>query len=206
MVGRQQPKRSAAGSGRGTGLSAAGWALLMAVCALAITGGVTVLTRLLPPGGTAPAEPVAATSPGVLTASGGSAVVDPASTPASTPAPAPVPAPRTAALEQLTGTWTGIAASGARSFPLTLVVTSSCTEGHACGTLTTDRSACVGNVVLMRVSDGPVFDFAVPSYAPGSSSACEPRAGGDLFVLVEDVLAYRTEHGDGASGRLGRVR
>jgi hypothetical protein len=175
----------------------------MAVCALAITGGVSVLTRLLPPGGTAPDDPVAlASTGGGITASSGTAVTDAALT----PAPAPVPPPRSAALEQLTGTWTGLAGSGAGRFPVTLVVTNACTEGHACGTLTTDRPACIGSVTLVRVTEGPVFDFATTAYAPGSSPACEPHAGGDLFVLGDDVLAYRSEHGDGATGRLSRVR
>ena len=200
MVGRHKPHRSAASSGRGAGLSAAGWALLMAVCAVVITGGVTVLTHFLPPGGTGLDE-TAVTSAASGPASARAAVADALLT----PAPVPVPPPRSAALEQLTGTWTGLAGTGSRRIPMTLVVTGECTEGHACGTLTTDLPACVGNLTLVRVAAGPVFDFATLSYAPGSSSACEPHPDGDRFVLGDDVLAYHTEHGEGASGRLHRV-
>ena len=203
MVGRQQPKRSAAGSRRGAGPSAAGWALLMALCALAITAGVSVLTRLLPPAATAPDAPPAFSSNVAASASDRGTVADDA---VLTPAPAPVPAPRSAALEQLTGTWTGLARLGAQRLPITLVVTSSCTEGHACGTLSTDGPACVGNLTLVGMVEGPVFEFGVRTFAPGSSPACEPHEDGEVFVLGDDVLAYHSEFGQGAVGRLTRVR
>ncbi|MFM6851466.1 MAG: hypothetical protein ACKOVB_20435 [Terrabacter sp.] len=201
MVGLQQPRRSATGSGRGRGLSAAGWALLMALCALAITGGVNVLTRLLPPPATGRDAAVVSRSAGV-TAASPDAEADAA---VLTPAPAPVPPPRAAALEQLTGTWTGISRLGDLRTPMTLVVTDACSEGADCGTLSTDTPACVGNLRLVHVSDGPVFEFAIPSYAPGSGSDCVPRADGELFVLGDDVLAYRSEFGEGRTGRLTRV-
>lgn len=203
MVGRQQPGRSAAGSGRGPGLSAAGWALVMALCALAITGGVSVLTRLLPPAATAPDLPPGASSNIAATASKPSTTADDA---VLTPAPAPVPPPRAAALEQLAGTWTGLARVGAQRMPITLVVTDSCSEGEPCGTLSTDAPACVGNLTLVKVTDGPVFEFGTRTYAPGSSPSCVPHEAGELFVMGENVLAYRTELGDGAFGRLTRVR
>lgn len=175
----------------------------MALCALAITGGVSVLTRLLPPAATAPDLPAGASSNIAATASKPGTTADDALL---TPAPAPVPPPRSAALEGLTGTWTGLARVGAQRMPITLVVTDSCSEGGPCGTLSTDAPACVGNLTLVNVTDGPVFEFGTRTYAPGSSPSCVPHADGELFVLGDDVLAYRTELGDGGSGRLTRVR
>jgi hypothetical protein len=174
----------------------------MALSALVITGGVSVLTRLLPPAATVADATGAAPSNIAATASRSGTVADDA---VLTPAPAPVPAPRSAALEQLTGTWTGLARVGAQRLPMTLVVTSSCTEGHECGTLSTDAPPCVGNLTLVRVTEGPVFEFGVRTYAPGSSAACVPHEDGELFVLGDDVLAYRTDFGPGATGRLTRV-
>ncbi|GAB3875324.1 hypothetical protein [Terrabacter terrigena] len=174
----------------------------MALCALAITGGVSVLTRLLPPAATAPDTPPAVSSNVATAASSSGTQAEDA---VLTPAPAPVAAPRPAALEQLTGTWTGVVRLGARRLPMTLVVTSSCTEGHDCGTLSTDSPACVGNLTLVRVQDGPVFEFGVRTYAPGSSPDCRPHEDGELFVLGDGVLAYRSTFGPGSAGRLTRV-
>jgi hypothetical protein len=203
MIGLQEPRRPAAGSGRGRGLSAAGWALVMALCALAITGGVNVLTRLLPPPATGREVAAVVSTSGAGTISRPGVEADDALL---TPAPAPVPPPRAAALEQLTGTWTGVARLGDQRTPMTLVVTDSCSEGADCGTLSTADPACVGTLQLLHVSDGPVFEFAIPSYAPGSAPECVPRGDGELFVLGDDVLAYRTELGEGRTGRLSRVR
>ena len=203
MVGLQQPRRSATGSGRGRGLSAASWALVMALCALAITGGVSVLTRLLPPPATSRDAATVVSTTGEGTASRPGVEADDALL---TPDPAPVPPPRAAALEQLRGTWTGVARLGDERTPMTLVVPDSCSEGADCGTLSTDAPACVGNLHLVHVSDGPVFEFAIRSYAPGSAPECVPHGDGELFVLGDDVLAYRTEFGEGRTGRLARVR
>ncbi|NUO90549.1 MAG: hypothetical protein HOQ18_06960 [Dermatophilaceae bacterium] len=202
MVGLQQPRGSATGSRRGPGLSAAGWALVMALCALAITGGVSVLTHLLPPPATGHDAAAVVSTSGGGTASRAGVEADEALL---TPAPAPVPPPRAAALEQLTGTWTGLARLDGHRTPMTLVVTGSCGEGGDCGTLSTDGPPCVGNLRLLHVSDGPVFEFSIPSYASGSSPACVPHSDGELFVLGDDVLAYRSEFGEGRTGRLTRV-
>ena len=202
MIGLQQPRRSATGSRRGTGLSAAGWALVMALCALAIAGGVNLLTRLLPPPATGRDVAAVVSTSGGVAAAGTGADADEALL---TPAPAPVPPPSAAVLDQLTGTWTGISRLGDLRTPMTLVVPGSCSQGGDCGTLSTDAPACVGNLTLVHVSDGPVFEFAIRSYAPGSDPDCVPHGDGELFVLGDDVLAYRSEFGEGRTGRLTRV-
>jgi hypothetical protein len=195
----QEPAGPSATKGRG-GLSVTGWAAVTALGAAGITAAATLVTHFVPPAGP-PQQAVGASS---LTGSGAGPTPLPARP--ATPAPAPVPAPRSTLLEQLTGTWTGPARAGSRPFTLTLVVTSTCAEGEACGTLTSDLLPCVGNIRLVRIGDGPSFEFATGSFGDGSSASCELRPGGDYFVLGDDVLAYRTGYDGSLSGTLRRER
>ena len=210
---RAGPERSGQ-DGRG-GLSASGWAAVTALGAAAITAAVTLVTHFVPPMG---AQQVVDGSPD--SASSVKVPVTPApATPTPTAAPSPsgspsavLPvatsaAPRSGLLNRLTGTWSGPARSGSLRYTMTLVVTGSCAEGQPCGTLTTDLLPCVATITLVRIDDGPAFDFATESFSPDSSASCVLRTGGgDYFVLGADVLTYTTGYDGGTSGTLRRVR
>jgi hypothetical protein len=190
-------------SGRG-GLNASGWAAVTALGAAAITAAATLVTHFLPP--PASQQDVVAGSEVTGSPRDGSLTSASSSARPLTPVPAPVPAPRSELLERLTGTWTGPARSGTLDYTLTLVVTSTCAEGRACGTLTSSLLPCVGSVTLVKIDDGPAFDFATGSFSPDSSTSCELRpGGGDYFVLGDDVLSYRTGYDGGTRGVLHRV-
>ncbi|CAN7451960.1 hypothetical protein LJR027_002821 [Terrabacter sp. LjRoot27] len=190
-------------SGRG-GLSASGWAAVTALGAAAITAAATLVTHFLPPPGSQ--QDVVAGSEASGSSRAGSLGSASSTARPLTPVPAPVPAPRSELLERLTGTWSGPARSGALDYTLTLVVTSTCAERRPCGTMTTSLLPCVGSITLVKIDDGPAFDFATGSFSPDSSSSCELRTGGgDYFVLGDDVLAYRTGYDSGTQGILHRV-
>ncbi|MFZ1411963.1 MAG: hypothetical protein WAS07_10925 [Micropruina sp.] len=193
-MGEQQIGQESAG-----GLSGAAWAALGTVGAALVAGVVTLVTVYLPagrpvvgmPASEGPAPPVASSpvrSPGT-----------------SAPSPAP-PVPRSSLLEQLTGRWQGEVQASGRTFTMTLDIPNTCAEGKPCGTMTTDLHGCVGDLVLVRINDGPQFDLATVDLHDGSSSACELRSGGgDYFTLGRDVLVYATGYDGSRSGRLRRV-
>jgi len=98
-----------------------------------------------------------------------------------------------------------VAADG-RSFTMVLDIPASCAEGMPCGTMTTDLYGCVGDLVLVRINDGPQFDLATVDFREGSSSSCELRTGGgDYFTMGRDVLVYAAGYDGGRSGTLRRV-
>lgn len=192
-----------AGEGGRGGLSASGWAAVTALGAAAITAAVTLITHFVPPMG---GQQVVDESPGSTSSVSVPATPAPA-TPTPSPTAAPSAAPRSALLNRLTGTWSGPARSGSLRYTMTLVVTGSCAEGRPCGTLTTDLLPCVGAITLVKIDDGPAFDFATESFSADSSTSCVLRTGGgDYFVLGDDVLSYRTGYDGGTSGTLRRVR
>ena len=108
-------------------------------------------------------------------------------------------------LEQLTGRWQGQVEASGQTFTMTLDIPDTCAEGMPCGTMTTDLQGCVGDLVLVRIGDGPQFEFATVDFHEGSSSACELRADRDYFTLGRDVLVYATGYDSSRSGRLRRV-
>jgi hypothetical protein len=193
------------------GLSASAWAAVAALGAAAITGAVTLMTHFLPPPEKPDPQSVAAASTSDAgsdgeASSGESSSSAPPSTSSATPTATAGTAPRSALLDQLTGTWSGPARSGAQKFTMTLVVNGDCIEGGPCGTLTTDLLPCVGNISLVKIDDGPAFDFATGSFSADSSSSCDLRiGGGDYFTLGDDVLSYATGYDGGLRGTLHRV-
>lgn len=196
------PDDSARGAGapaaRG-GLSASAWAALAALGAAVITGGVTLLTHFLPAGSTgAPA----AEAPERISQGTVSAVASATGTGMPTGT-----APRSALLDQLTGRWTGQVTAGLQTFTMTLDVTGSCAQGKPCGTMTTNLLPCVGDITLVRINDGPQFDFATVRYSADSSTSCPLRPrGGDYFTLGADVLAYRAGYDGSVGGTLHRAK
>ncbi|GAA2115365.1 hypothetical protein [Nocardioides bigeumensis] len=204
------PAVSLGDGARHGGLSASAWAAVAALGAAAITGAVTLTTHFLPPPETPDPQSVAAAS----TSDAGSDDDEPTSDQPSAATPSATAtamatagsAPRSALLDELTGTWSGPARSGVQKFTMTLVVTSDCVEGGPCGTLTTDLLPCVGNITLVKIDDGPAFDFATGSFSSDSSSSCKLRLeGGDYFTLGDDVLSYATGYDGGLRGTLHRV-
>ncbi|GAA2487803.1 hypothetical protein [Terrabacter carboxydivorans] len=192
----QRPTGPAASGPDGHGgLSASGWAAVTALGAAAITAAVTLVTHFVP--SSVPPQQVVGEA------------VSPSPT-AGAPVSAPVPSssvtsPRSGLLTRLAGTWSGPARSGSQRYTMTLVVTSSCAEGLPCGTLTTDLLPCVGPISLVRINDGPEFDFATGSFSADSSPSCALRTnGGDYFLMGTDVLTYRTGYDAGLSGTLRR--
>jgi hypothetical protein len=178
-------------------LSASAWAALTALGAAAITGGVTLVTHFIPGEDAAPPSAVAP-DPGALPSPRGST--------SSKSATSAVDAPRSALLDQLTGRWSGEVRAGLQDFTMTLDITSTCAEGGPCGTMTTNLLPCVGDITLVRVRDGPEFDFATVRFRPGSSASCALRPqGGDYFTLGADVLAYVTGYDGSVRGTLERV-
>ena len=189
------------------GLSASAWAAVAALGAAAITGAVTLMTHFLPPPETPDPQSVSAASTSDARSDDEPSSSQPsASTPTAVPTATAGTAPRSALLDELTGTWSGPARSGAQKFTMTLVVTGDCVEGGPCGTLTTDLLPCVGNITLVKIDDGPAFDFATGSFSSDSSSSCTLRLeGGDYFTLGDDVLSYATGYDGGLRGTLHRV-
>lgn len=185
-------------------LSAAAWTAVGTIGAAMVAGVVTLVTVYFP------------AAPGPVTAvpaatSADSAPPDIAPTPppstAGTQAPSTAPGvPRSALLDQFTGRWQGEVTADGNAFTMTLDIPSTCAEGMPCGTMTTDLHGCVGDLVLVRINDGPQFDLATVDFHDGSSSACQLRpGGGDYFTLGRDVLVYATGYDGGRSGRLRRV-
>lgn len=43
--------------------------------------------------------------------------------------------------------------------------------------MTTSLLPCVGSITLVKIDDGPAFDFATGSFSPDASSSCEPADG-----------------------------
>ena len=205
------PAVSLSDGSRHRGLSASAWAAVAALGAAAITGAVTLMTHFLPPPETPDPQSVAAASTsdadgGLPTSETSESVPTASSLVTPTVSPSAGEAPRSALLEELTGTWSGPARSGAQKFTMTLVVTGDCVEGGPCGTLTTDLLPCVGNITLVKIDDGPAFDFATGSFSDDSSSSCHLRiGGGDYFTLGDDVLSYATGYDGGLRGTLHRV-
>lgn len=203
MAEPEELDETAAATSAHGGHSASAWAAVAALGAAAITGAVSLTTHFLPP----PEAQVHQSAAAVSTRDASLDATTPASSPsAATRAPSSGSAPRSALLEKLTGTWSGQARSGSEPFILTLVITSSCVEGGPCGTMTTDLLPCVGNITLVKIDDGPAFDFATGSFTGDSSSSCDLRiGGGDYFVLGDDVLSYKTGYDGGLHGTLQRV-
>ena len=189
------------------GLSASAWAAVAALGAAAITGAVTLMTHFLPPPETPDPQSVSAASTSDAGSDDEASSSEPSdSTTSATPTATAGTAPRSALLDELTGTWSGPARSGAQKFTMTLVVTGDCVEGGPCGTLTTDLLPCIGNITLVKIDDGPAFDFAIGSFSSDSSSSCDLRiGGGDYFTLGDDVLSYATGYDGGLRGTLHRV-
>ena len=72
--------------------------------------------------------------------------------------------------------------------------------------MTTDLLPCIGNITLVRLNDGPQFDFATRSFGPGSSASCRLRPhGGDYFTLGDDFMTYVTGYDGSVSGILRLV-
>jgi hypothetical protein len=189
-------ERAEASTGR-SGLSTNAWAAIAAIGAAVITGAVTLVTHFLPSNEAPTSQSVAAVS---VTTSGADATSSPRSTGSA------APAPRSALLDRLTGTWSGQARAGATPYTITLEITGSCVELGPCGTMTTDLLPCVGNITLVRVNDGPQFDFATRSFAPGSSASCQLRPqGGDYFTLGDDFMTYVTGYDGSVNGTLRLV-
>lgn len=203
MAEPEDPDETAAATSARGGRSTGMWAAVATLGAAAITGAVSLTTHFLPPSEAPDDQSATALS----TRDASSETTTPADSPSTaTHAPSSGSAPRSALLEKLTGTWSGQVMSGSEPFTLTLVITSSCVEGGPCGTMTSDLLPCVGNITLVKIDDGPAFDFATGSFTSDSSSSCDLRTGGgDYFVLGDDVLSYKTGYDGSLHGTLRRV-
>jgi len=188
---------------RREGVSTAAWAALGTVGAAVVAGIVTLVTVYLP------AAPQAA-GPAAVPSSGGRPP-QPATAPASATAepttepPAPQ-VPRSSLLVDLTGRWQGKVTAEGQTFTMILDIPDTCAEGMSCGTMTTDLHGCVGDLVLVRINDGPQFDLATVDFHEGSSASCELRpGGGDYFTMGREVLVYATGYDGSRSGTLRPV-
>lgn len=197
-MGEQQSGRNGPGE-----LSAAAWATVGTIGAAIVAGLVTLVTVYVPARG-----PVAGIPVGAPESFAPSRVVSAPQSPveSSTATPAAPVVPRSSLLDQLTGRWQGEVQAEGQTFTMTLDIPGTCAEGRPCGTMTTDLHGCVGDLVLMRINDGPQFDLATVDFLEGSSSSCELRpGGGDYFTMGRDVLVYATGYDGSRGGRLRRV-
>lgn len=186
-------------------LSVAAWAAVGTIGAAVVAGAVTLVTFYVPARGPVAGVP-AATPPteNAPTAVGSAPLGSPAVTETVTSS-APM-VPRSSLLDQLTGRWQGQVTAAGQRFTMTLDIPETCAEGMPCGTMTTDLQGCVGDLVLVRMNDGPQFDLATVDFHEGSSSSCELRpGGGDYFTLGKDVLVYAAGYDGSRGGRLRRV-
>lgn len=206
MGNPEHPASDTAAPTRHGGLSAQAWAALTALGAAAITGAVTLVTHFLPGDDAGPPAAVAPDAGGLQSPRASTSSTPVAPSPLGS-ATQPVAAPRSTLLDQLTGRWSGEVSAGLQRFTMTLDITSTCAEGGPCGTMTTNLHGCVGDIVLVRVRDGPEFDFATVRFRPGSSASCSLRPnGGDYFTLGADVLTYATGYDGSRNGTLDRVQ
>ena len=182
---------------------AAAWTALGTIGAAVVAAVVTLITVYLPsspPMGGQPAAPASRVPPpSAATPSG-------ATTPTNTPAATVPPVPRSSLLVAFGGRWQGEVSAGGLGYTMTLDIPDTCAEGLPCGTMTTDLYGCVGELVLIRIGDGPQFDLATVSFTEGSSSSCELRPeGGDYFTMGRDVLVYATGYDGSRRGTLRRI-
>lgn len=186
-------------------VSGAAWAALGTVGAALVAAVVTLVTVYVPAARPAGGSSVAADANETLPSQVASAH---APTPGgSTAVPPTAPrVPRSALLDQLTGQWQGKVSAGGPSYTMTLDIPNTCAEGLPCGTMTTNLHGCVGDLVLVRIGDGPQLDLATVNFHEGSSSSCELRPnGGDYFTIGRDVLVYATGYDGSRRGTLRRV-
>jgi hypothetical protein len=191
-----------------SGLSAAAWATIGTLGAALLTTVVTLVTLYLPP---ARPDPAAVARPAAPTGSAaGSSGRSAGSAVPTAPAAASSsaqPIPRSSLPEELAGRWQGKVSAGGQAYTMTLDISGTCRVGAACGSMTTDLYGCVGDLVLVRVNDGPQFDVATVDLREGSSPSCELRpGGGDYFTLGKDVLVYVAGYDGSRSGTLRRVQ
>ncbi len=180
--------------------SGAAWAAFGTIGAALVAAAVTLVTVYLPAGRPMTGTPVPQgdpRSPSQLA----SAPFVPTTAPSTAPA-----VPRSALLDQLTGRWQGKVAAGGPTYTMILDIPGTCAEGMPCGTMSTDLHGCVGDLVLVRIADGPQFDLATVDFHEGSSSSCELRPnGGDYFTMGRDVLVYATGYDGSRRGTLRRT-
>ncbi len=177
---------------------AAAWTALGTIGAAVVAAVVTLVTVYLPSSPQVAGQPAAPAS----------RVPPPAATssPSVTPAATVPPVPRSSLLVAFGGRWQGEVSAGGLSYTMTLDIPDDCAEGLPCGTMTTDLYGCVGELVLVRIGDGPQFDLATVDFTEGSSSSCELRPdGGDYFTMGRDVLVYAAGYDGSRRGTLRRI-
>ena len=171
-------------------LSNEAWAAIGVIVAALITGLVTLLVHVLPTGGdSSPATAGAAQT----TTGGGSAATTGTGDAAAT-------------IQAIVGRWRGTARDeSGTTFQITLEVTSGCTVGQACGSISVSHVPCYGRISLKSVDNGDV-EFNVDSFDPRSNpSGCKPGAGEHFRLQSDGTLAYHTTYQPVAQATLHRV-
>jgi hypothetical protein len=162
-------------------ISKEAWVAVSGIGAAVITGLVTLLTYVLPPGQHSPA-PTANTAVTV--------------TPSATDG---------AAVDGIAGSWKGTAKdANGTEFEITLVVDSGCTLDRPCGTIGVSHVPCYGQIFLAGV-DGDEVEFRVDNFDSRSDrTVCQPGAGERFRLQPDGRLAYRTTYEPHAVGILER--
>lgn len=177
------------------GLSASAWGAIAALGAAAITGGVTLLTHLLPENGQGAQTVLSASRPAPST-----------STPSPGPAVQPSSGVTSEVLRTFVGEWRGPARDANGSGTVTLTVLPTCTYGGACGWLESTIQGCRWDIDLVTIRDGPQLRVATVAIDSGDAAVCGLHPPADDFLLGRDQLIYSTGYSGGVSGLLTRVR
>jgi hypothetical protein len=163
------------------------WGAIGVIVAALITGGVTLLVRVLP------------TSPGQHAAN---------STAPSTGTTAPISAGNRGAttIAAMVGRWRGTARDeNGKTFTITLTITNGCAVKQLCGTIGVSHVPCYGEISLVRVVDRDV-EFNVDNFDERSDpKVCTPGDGEHFQLTSEGRLAYRTTYHPLARGTLDRT-
>lgn len=167
------------------GFSREAWIAIGTIAAALITGGVTLLTHVLPQ-----SVPPAAQS----------------STSSSSPKSTDSPAPVFVNADYIAGKWAGTAQdSNSGVFQITLEVRKNCAFGERCGVISVSHVPCYGEVFLEGAEDYE-FEFRVANfYGRSDRKRCQPGAG-EIFTLRPDgKLFYSTTYEPKATGILEKT-
>jgi hypothetical protein len=162
-------------------ISKEAWVAVSGIGAAVITGLVTLLTYVLPPGQHPPVPASSTAVTGSSSATGG----------------APV--------DRIAGSWKGTAKdANGTVFEITLDVDSGCTLDQRCGSISVSHVPCYGQIFLAAV-DGDEVEFRVGNFDGRSDRAvCQPGAGEHFRLQPDGRLAYRTTYDPHAVGTLER--